>query len=54
MERVDKEQRIANFLALAKAADEKAQKAPTLEAKDAWAKIAERYRDLARQTGKGF
>ncbi len=51
MERVDKEQRIANFVALAKAADEKAEKAPTQEAKDAWRKISDRYRDLARQTG---
>ena len=53
MARVDKQLRIANFLALAKAADEKAEKAPTLEAKDAWRKIADRYRDLARQTGGG-
>jgi len=54
VERVDKEQRIADFLALAKAADEKAQKAPTPGARDAWRKIAQRYRDLARQTGAGL
>ncbi|HEY4075457.1 MAG TPA: hypothetical protein VGM26_00870 [Rhizomicrobium sp.] len=50
---MDRETRIANFLALAKAADEKAESTVALSAKEGWRKIAERYRDLARQAERG-
>jgi hypothetical protein len=47
-----KEKRAAEFLAKAKEAEEQAAQAKSPEAKEAWARIARNYRDLAKQAGR--
>jgi hypothetical protein len=47
---MDRERRRESYLAHAKAADEKAEKATDSEAKERWRAIAESYRNLARHT----